>query len=121
MLSLGLGLIGVVLPLLPTVPLIILAAFCFARSSETMHDWLIHHPYFGPGITNWRDNGAISMRGKQLATLSIAVVFGISLVLGVPLRVLMLQGIFLGGTLLFIWTRPSGPRGGHPVIQRDKS
>jgi uncharacterized membrane protein YbaN (DUF454 family) len=121
MMSLGFGLLGVVLPLLPTVPLIILAAFCFARSSETMHQWLVEHPKLGPGIADWRAHGAISRKGKRLATLSIGMAFGISVAMGVALNLLILQGVVLSCTLLFIWTRPSGPRDGHPIIHRDKS
>ena len=121
MLALGIGFVGVVLPLIPTVPLILLAAFCFARSSTVMHDWLVDHRVFGPSIRNWRENGAISLKGKRLATVSIVFVIGISVILGIPTRALMLQLIALGGTLLFIWKRPSGPKGGHPRIQRDKT
>ena len=58
-LSLGLGAIGAVLPLLPTVPFVILAAFCFARSSPRLEAWLVGHPVFGPHIAAWRDYGAI--------------------------------------------------------------
>lgn len=112
MISLGLGLIGIVLPLVPTVPLVLLAAFCFARSSESMHGWLVQHPKFGPGIENWQKHRAISKRAKKLATVSIAAVVLISVLISVPLRVLILQVIFLSGTLLFIWTRPDGPGGG---------
>ena len=52
MLSMGIGFVGVVFPLVPIVPLILLAAFCFARSSAVMHDRLIDHRMFGPGIRN---------------------------------------------------------------------
>lgn len=106
-LSLGVGLVGIVLPLVPTVPLILLAAFCFARSSERLHAWLLEHATFGPMITDWAEHGAIRPVAKRLATVSIAVVFAISLVLGVPNHVVIIQVIVLGGVLVFLWTRPN--------------
>ncbi|MWB76942.1 DUF454 family protein [Pseudooceanicola sp. 216_PA32_1] len=109
-LSVALGVIGIVLPLLPTVPFMILAAFCFARSSERMHDWLVTHPRFGPAIADWQQNGAISRKGKRYATLSIAAVFSMSVLSGLRPQLLMIQGITLGCVLIFIWSRPSGPR-----------
>ena len=108
--ALGLGLIGVVLPLLPTVPFLLLAAFCFARSSERLHNWLITNPKFGPSILNWQSHGAIHPRAKRLATLSIAAVFGLSLAMGLRPTLLIVQGATLCCVLLFIWTRPNGPR-----------
>lgn len=105
-LALGLGFIGVVVPLLPTVPFMILAAFCFARSSERFHDWLVTHPVFGPHIVSWRENGAISRRGKRFATIGVAAAFSISIILGLKLWVLAVQAAVLSAVLLFIWTRP---------------
>lgn len=106
--SLGLGMIGVVLPLLPTVPFLLLATFCFARSSQPLHDWLVNHRTFGPPIADWRENGAIRPSAKRLATVSIAVVFGISLILGLRWQLIAVQAAVLSGTLTFIWTRPNG-------------
>lgn len=103
----GLGVIGVVLPLLPTVPFMLLAAFCFARSSERMHHRLITHPRFGPSIEDWSRNGAIHPKAKKWATLSIAAVYGISLLMGLRTSLLLIQGVTLLLVLLFIWTRPN--------------
>jgi len=61
-----LGAIGIVLPLLPTTPFILLAAFCFARSSKRCHGWLVNHKVFGPIITNWTEYGAIGEALKFL-------------------------------------------------------
>ena len=108
LLSFGLGFLGAFLPLLPTVPLMILAAFCFAKSSPRLHDWLISHPVFGPSIEDWRRNGAIHPRAKKLATISVAAAFLISVVLGVRPMILGIQALVLCGVLIFIWTRPPG-------------
>ena len=81
-LCLILGMVGVVLPLLPTVPFLILAAFLFARSSDRLHNWLLSHPRLGPPIEDWQSRGAINPSAKRLATVSIIAVFGMSLVLG---------------------------------------
>src|SRR3546814_3751574 len=71
--SLGLGALGAFLPLLPTVPFVILAAFCFARSSPRLEAWLVTHPQFGHHIVAWREKRAISRKGKMAATAAFAV------------------------------------------------
>ena len=63
--AVGLGAVGVVLPLLPTTPFLLLAAFAFARSSERWHQWLVNHQIFGPLIEDWNRYGAISEARKQ--------------------------------------------------------
>ncbi len=107
---LGLGLIGVVLPLLPTVPFMLLATFCFARSSERLHDWLVHHPTFGPAIRDWHESGAISLKAKRLATVMVGGVYLISIMMGLRPLLLVIQGITLVAVLTFLWTRPSAKR-----------
>jgi uncharacterized membrane protein YbaN (DUF454 family) len=106
---LGLGLLGVVLPVLPTTPFLLLAAGCFARSSPRLHRWLLAHPTFGPPIRNWEENGAISRPAKRLAVGSMAAVFAISLVLGLSWKVLLAQGLLIAVGCTFILTRPDGP------------
>ena len=104
--ALALGVIGIVLPLLPTVPFLLLAAFCFAKSSQRLHDWLVTHPKLGPPIQDWRDHGAIRPRAKRLATLTVALAFGLSIALGIRPLILGIQAAVLAGVLTFIWTRP---------------
>ncbi|SDD64676.1 YbaN family protein [Ruegeria marina] len=104
----GLALIGIILPLLPTVPFLLLATFFFARSSEHLHTWLLTHRLFGPMINDWQTFGAIRPTAKKAATLSVAAVFGLSVVFSAPSHVLIIQAVVLGCVLVFIWTRPNG-------------
>lgn len=104
--ALGLGVIGIVLPLLPTVPFLLLAAFCYARGSDRMHAWLVDHPRLGQPIQDWRESGAIGLSAKRLASLSIVGAFLASLALGVDPAVLAIQAVVLSLVTLFIWTRP---------------
>ena len=71
--SLVLGAIGVVLPFLPTVPFVILAAFCFSKGSRRMERWLLEHPKLGPMVHDWREHHAVPLRAKQLATVMMAI------------------------------------------------
>jgi uncharacterized membrane protein YbaN (DUF454 family) len=102
----AIGGIGVVLPLLPTTPFLLLAAFCFARSSPRLHDWLLSHPSFGPLITNWERYGSIDRRTKRISVIVILLTAGITLVIGVPWWALALQVIILAIATTFILTRP---------------
>lgn len=72
LLSLGLGAIGAFVPLLPTVPFLILAAFFFARGSGRLDGWIRSHRHFGPPIEAWRNERRISRKGKRAAYLSFA-------------------------------------------------
>ena len=103
--SLLLGAIGLFLPLLPTVPFVILAAFCFARSSPRLEARLLSHRRFGPHIEAWRTRGAISRQGKRAAL----VAFGASAVIGLmtlalPWSLVPVAAALIGGS--WIATRP---------------
>lgn len=104
--SLFIGMAGIILPLVPTVPLLLLAAFCFARSSKQLHRWLIDHPKLGLHIRDWQERGSIRRKAKLLASTSICGAFCISVLLELPLWALILQGFVLASVATFIWTRP---------------
>jgi len=65
--ALGLGLIGIVLPGLPTTPFVLLAAACFARASPRLHGWLTTHRYLGPMVRDWEANRSLPLRVKWIA------------------------------------------------------
>src|SRR5690606_38505537 len=71
--SLALGLVGIVVPGLPTVPFVLLSAFAAARGSERLHAWLLAHPRFGPMIRDWQSQGAVSRKAKWLATVMMVL------------------------------------------------
>ncbi|TDQ83393.1 hypothetical protein A8950_1680 [Dongia mobilis] len=107
--SLACGIAGIVLPLVPTTPFVLLAAFCFARSSPRLEAWLLNHRSFGPMIENWRRHGGIDRRAKRIAILMMAAAFALSIAMQFPLWVLALQGAVLVAMGAFILTRPDGP------------
>jgi len=102
----AIGAIGVILPLLPTTPFLLLAAYCFARSSPKLHDWLLNHPSFGPLISNWDRYGSIDRRSKRIAIIVILMTLGVSLAIRVPWWALASQIVVLAIVSTFILTRP---------------
>ncbi len=69
----ALGAIGAALPIMPTVPFLLLAAFCFARSNPALEQKILDHPVWGPQVLDWRERRAISRKSKIIAIGSIAV------------------------------------------------
>jgi len=108
-LSLGLGILGIPLPLLPTTPFLLLAAVCFARGSQRWHQWLLQHPTFGPPIVAWQRHRAIPRRVKWMGTASLLVLPPISVLVGAPLWAAGFQVLVLIGVGTFLWTRPEPP------------
>ncbi|MBN1957420.1 MAG: YbaN family protein [Desulfuromonadales bacterium] len=83
--STAVGVIGIFVPLLPTVPLLLLAAACFARSSERFHNWLLGHPALGPMIRDYMDGQGIPLRAKIMAIGMIWLSIAISVLFLIPL------------------------------------
>ena len=104
--ALGLGILGIFLPILPTTPLVLLAAFCFGKGSPRLHTWLTTHKRFGPMIEDWNRAGAIPRKGKRAAIFGMTAALGLSLLVGVPFYVIAIQIVCMGGAAIFILTRP---------------
>jgi uncharacterized protein len=96
-LFLVLGLIGIVLPVLPTTPFLLLAAAAYARGSSRLYGWLLRNRRFGPVIRAWRESRTIPRRARRNAIVLLVIVLGLSVVLIVEapaLRVvLVLTGV----------------------------
>jgi uncharacterized membrane protein YbaN (DUF454 family) len=109
---LGLGALGLVLPVLPTTPFVLLAAACYLRASERLHRRLVTSRTFGPTIVAWQDHGAIPPRAKAIAIALIILTFGFSILFAVEPPI-MRAGLAALGIVLVIWLarRPSPPEG----------
>lgn len=96
--ALLLGLIGIVLPGLPTTPFVLLAGACYLRASPRAHAWLLRNPTFGPLLRDWEENHSVSRRVKRIGLTSMTVMAGFSIwfFAGNP----WLQATVLGGMLV---------------------
>lgn len=101
------GAVGVVLPLLPTTPFLLVAAFAFARSSKRLDGWLREHRTFGPLINNWQRDGSIDPRAKRMALIVIAATPLVTWLLEAPMWIIAVQIVVLSASAIFILTRPS--------------
>ena len=106
--SLMLAIIGVFLPLLPTTPLVLLAAYFYSRSSQRLYQRLLSHSLFGPIIRDWEAEGAIPLKIKWLSSSMMLLMISYPVcVKQLPLwmDISMLSLIAVG--MLYIWTRPT--------------
>ncbi len=104
----ALGVVGMFVPVLPTVPFLLVALWAFARGSRRLHDWLLNHPRVGAPVRAWKENGAIPRRGKILAAGSMSVSAG-WLLLFSPLQWwgVALALVVIGYGLWFVLSRPT--------------
>lgn len=107
--SLGLGVIGIVVPGLPTVPFVLLSAFAAARGSQRLHDKLLAHPQFGPMIRDWQAHGAVSRRAKWLAVTMMSAC-AVIMFLTAPRWWMAATGTAIMTVVaLWLWARPEPP------------
>lgn len=104
--ALGLGVLGVVLPGLPTVPFVLLSAYAAARGSDRLHRWLLEHRRFGPMIRDWQAQGAVSRRAKRLAS-AMMLLAAVLMFLTAPRWWMAAAGTAIMAIVAtWLWTRP---------------
>jgi uncharacterized membrane protein YbaN (DUF454 family) len=96
------------LPLLPTTPFLLLAAFCFSRGSSRLHGWLLSHPTMGAIIRDWHERRVIRPRVKVAAAVALLVIMTPALIFGRFHPALKAASVFAGVTaMVMIWRQPS--------------
>lgn len=105
--SVVLAVIGALLPVLPTVPFLLLAAYAAARGSPRLHAWLLAHPRFGPSIRQWQTQGAVSRDAKWMATAMMLI--SASLLWLTTPHIALAAGVSIGMLAVgaWLWRRPN--------------
>lgn len=106
----GLGGIGAALPLIPTTPFLLLAAWAASRGSPQLHEWLYRHPRYGPVLRDWRDHRALRPRVKYLALLLMAASWAIMMATIGSDSIRLLASLVMLAVLVYLATRPTRPR-----------
>ncbi len=106
--SLGLAVLGAILPGLPTTPFVLLAAACFAKGSPRWHAWLLSNRWLGPMVRDWEAHHALPLKVKWLASVMMSVMVGFSAwrLAGRPGLQLLIVGLALIG-LIVVWRIPT--------------
>jgi hypothetical protein len=106
--SLLLGFIGIFLPLLPTVPFVLLAAWAASHGWPALEVWLLEHVHFGPPLRRWRANGAVPRRAKWAATAAMSASALLLLLLPQPLWLKLAAIATMAVVGAWLWRRPEG-------------
>lgn len=101
LISLGLAIIGIILPLIPTTPLLLLAATCFIRSSDRLYKWLITHKYLGPYIKNYREGKGIPLTAKIVSVMLLWTSMLFTIFFDIPL--IAVKILLAGTAAYFTW------------------
>lgn len=116
----GLGVIGALLPVMPTTIFLILAVGCFARSSPKFEQRLLAHPRYGPSLRLWREQGAVSRKGKAFASAGMAVGFALFCWGAHPSwRLLLGVGLFFAVSAGYVLSRPAPRVEATPLVEVD--
>jgi uncharacterized membrane protein YbaN (DUF454 family) len=105
-LALGIGVVGVFVPLLPTTPFVLLAAFCFSRGSARFERWLRNHRRLGPIVRDWDEHRAVPLRAKQFAWAMMAASIVVAALM-LPLAWSWLPAAVCAGAAYWLWRLPT--------------
>ncbi len=122
----GLGVLGIFLPLMPTTVFLLLAAYCYSRSSDRFHQWLLNNRWLGKYLKNYKSGQGISLRQKvtTIAILWLSIGFSIWFVAGSFWPTLLLATIAIGVTIHLLWIktyRPEAAAEAIPIADADKA
>jgi uncharacterized membrane protein YbaN (DUF454 family) len=106
LLLVALGLLGVLLPGLPTVPFLLAAAWAAGRGWPALEQWLLNHRRYGPGIRQWRERGAVPRRAKWAASLMMTASAIILFVTATPTLVKIGAPLLMAIVAVWLWMRP---------------
>lgn len=99
----GLGIVGIFMPVLPTTPFLLLAAACYARSSRRFHSWLLNNKWFGSYIRNYLEKKGITLRAKIITLFLLWITIGVSIAFAVEtLALKLILGIIAIGVSIHI-------------------
>ncbi|SES97731.1 YbaN family protein [Paracoccus homiensis] len=104
--ALACGIIGIALPVVPTVPFLLVAAWAFAKSSPRLQHKILSHPTYGPPVRAWQERGAIGRVAKIWAVGAMTAGVTLSFVLGMPLWVVATQAAICAGVGAYVASRP---------------
>lgn len=104
--SLILGVVGIALPVMPTVPFLLVAAWAFARSSPRLRQKILDHPTYGPPVRAWQERGAVGRPAKLWAVIAMSFGVGLALWLGLPHWIIAVQGSVCLAVAVFLVSRP---------------
>jgi uncharacterized membrane protein YbaN (DUF454 family) len=102
---LGLGIIGIFLPGLPTVPFLLLTAWCASRGSKRLHSWLYAHPHIGKLLIDWETKKAISRSSKIMAVSMLLISWIVMFTMVAKAWLVWSTGVFFIGMAVFLVTR----------------
>jgi hypothetical protein len=108
--SVMLGVIGVLLPVIPATPFMILAAFFYSKSSPKLHQKILNMPHIGPHVRTWEEHGVISPRAKLLCVLTLILFLGSSIYFLPRVEGKILLALIGIGVMIFVLSRPSYPK-----------
>jgi len=112
--SLGMGIVGIFVPGLPTTVFILIAAYAATRGSRRLRRYLLRHPRFGPSIRDWQAHGAVSRRGKWAATVAMSACAAILLAVMLTAHahrawMVAVPMACMAGVAIWLWRRPEPP------------